>query len=74
MKANSIEDYYLIVYALGWVVVAVGIFLIVTAGLTGGDGNLGLSVVFAGLYVTVFVRNSQLKVRLMLLEKELEKK
>ena len=68
----EIEDYYNIVYLMGWVVVLVGVYMAMSAGFSrGGDSNMGLAVVFGGLYITSFVRNSQLKLKVMMLEKEI---
>ncbi len=72
MKQINIQDYYLAVYLIGWAVVGIGVYIAMKAGLTGGRDDIGLSIIFGGLYITSFVRNAQLKLQVMLLEEELK--
>ena len=72
MGKMTIQDCYTIVYLLGWVVVIVGVYMAMSTGLSGKNDNTGLSVIFGGLYMTCFVRNSQLKLQLAMLEKEMQ--
>ena len=74
MKPMEIKDYYFIVYLLGWAVVSAGVFMALAAGFSGKSANTGIGVIFGGLYATAFVSNSYLKLKVTMLEKELEEK
>ncbi len=70
---HDIHDYFTLVYIIGWVVIAIGIFMVITSGFSDKPTDLALSVIFGGLFMTTFVKNSQLKIRIIELERELKK-
>lgn len=74
MKQMEIQDYFTLVYILGWLVVCIGVYLTIKAGLTSGHDDIGLSVIFGGLYMTSFVKNSQLKLQITQMEQERQKR
>lgn len=71
MKLN-LQDCFSAVYILGWIVMGIGAYMVVKAGLSKGSEDLGLAVVFGGLYMISFVNNAQLKSRIIELEQELK--
>ena len=68
----NIRDCFVLVYMLGWAVIAIGIFMVVKAGLSGAPDDMGIGVIFGGMFMVTFVRNTQLKMRIIELERELE--
>lgn len=72
MKQHSIQDYFLIVYLIGWTVVLAGAYMFVITGFTPGkNDNTGLALIFAGLYLTALVGNAQLKAKIAVMERNM---
>lgn len=72
MGRIDLEACYSLVYILGWIVIGIGAAMILKASLYGGSDEMGLSVIFGGLFMTTFVRNAQLKAKVFELERRLE--
>lgn len=72
MRQTNLQDYFSIVYILGWIVMGIGAALMVKAALSKGSEDLGLSLIFGGLYMTAFVKNAWLKVRIIELERQIK--
>lgn len=71
MQQLNMQKYYLAVYLIGWVVVAIGIYMAMKAGLTrSGSEDAGLGVIFGGMYMTAFVKNAELKAKIIELEQD----
>lgn len=74
MKNIGIQDYVVFVYLLGWAVVAIGVYIAINAGLSNTSADTGISVIIGGLYITLLVKNTLLKMRIIELEQELQEK
>lgn len=70
----DIQDCFSVVYIVGWIVIGIGVFIVAKAAWFNHSDDIGLGVLFGGLYMTSFVANAQLKVRIIELERELGKR